>query len=179
MVFAPKSTDRANTTHENSGMLADVDKPSVCPCHDDKTAVCAQVTLQAVVVDVEPLFDTLAVESGDGALLAMVGSPQKLTLIQEGTLPMRLKFASDASFRYKGFFIEYVTEPPPVLTAAEQGYDVSFTLFVTGEQYLSTAPHALCRHHICINLYSGPLPFDSDKASLSWITCHHQCKQSV
>lgn len=104
----------------------------------DTSPLLVQVVIEATFVDLEPLFDTLTVVDG-GGLLASIGAPQKVTLIQEGTSPMRLKFKSDASFRYKGFFLEYQTEPPAAITEAEQAYNVTFAIIVTGKHY-----HNMC-----------------------------------
>uniref|UniRef100_A0A383W2I6 CUB domain-containing protein n=1 Tax=Tetradesmus obliquus TaxID=3088 RepID=A0A383W2I6_TETOB len=118
--------------------LEDYKPHSQCEWVLPTLAVGGKVVIEATFVDLEPLFDTLTVVDG-GGLLASIGAPQNVTLIQEGTSPMRLKFKSDASFRYKGFFLEYQTEPPAAITEAEQAYNVTFAIIVTGQEMTYSA----------------------------------------
>lgn len=114
------------------------------------TTGCAimQVILDVDFVDLEGPFDRLQVLNGATLETTITGSSsqnsatsQLYTIYTKGDTPLRLQFASDASFRQRGFVIRYSTETPPSSNdntntgSSSAYYDVTFGLGITGECY--------------------------------------------
>lgn len=97
------------------------------------------MTLTASLVDLEGPFDRLQVTSGTETLATIttpfhdnVDASQVYTFYQKGSSPLVLRFTSDASFRQKGFFMQYSTEAP-ASGSIDTSYDVTFALGISGE----------------------------------------------
>lgn len=108
-------------------------------------------------VDLEGPFDTLQIYGGDGKLAAAITTPVynnvsksgQYTVIQEGSNLVMIKFTTDASFRQKGFIMQYIAETPAATSGGTTPYNITFGLQIGGGYpytQISFKPTFLTRH---------------------------------